>query len=256
MSAALVHLSAIGQASGEQVQSLQLRAPRANALEPDLLQALHQALDQVEAAGADKVLIQGGHNFSSGGDIGRFLAAAAAGEAAEYAGAVVPLLQDLILRMLSMPVLIAVAARGAVTGGAAGMVFAADLAVLAPDSFVQPYYGEMGFAPDGGWTAVLPERIGTGAALDWLVSNRRLDANALQALNLAHSVHGNPEARALSLLTQTETGAALAAKRLIWDRARLDVMRARLDAETEAFEDLITRPATAARMQNFLSSKE
>jgi len=33
------------------------------------------------------------------------------------------------------------------TGGGAGFLFAADLAVLAPDAFVQPYYTRMGFAP-------------------------------------------------------------------------------------------------------------
>lgn len=230
-----------------------LRAPRANALEPGLLDDLRRALDRAEAAAPGAVLLTGGRNFCSGGDVARFHAAALAGEAVAYARRVVPALQDTVLRLLAFPATVAVAARGAVTGGGAGFLFAADLAVVAPDGFVQPWYGPMGFAPDGGWTALLPERIGAGAALAWLAGNRRHGAGDLVALRLAAAADSTPEDRAAALLAASDPASRRAARALVWDADRIAAVRRRLDAETAAFLDLIGRPETRDRMAAFLN---
>lgn len=242
-------------AAGEACVRITLAAPRANALEPGLLDALHAAFDRLEASGARRALIAGGRNFSSGGDVARFAEAAGRGAARAYASALVPRLQEAVARMLAMPVLFAVAARGAVTGGAAGLLFAADLAVLAPDAFVQPWYSEVGFAPDGGWTAVLPERIGAGRTQAWLLSNRRLAAPEAVAAGLAEAVDPEPEARALALLDRGDTGAALATKALVWDASRRAEVARRLAAETDAFLDRIGRPEVRAGMARFLGGR-
>uniref|UniRef100_UPI0025CDB5BD enoyl-CoA hydratase/isomerase family protein n=1 Tax=Sediminimonas sp. TaxID=2823379 RepID=UPI0025CDB5BD len=155
---------------------VRMQAPRANALEPGLLDALGDALHNAEARAPGFVLLAGGRHFTSGGDVARFAQAAAEDRAQAYSDAVVPVLQDVVMRLLSLPCPVVAAARGAVTGGGAGLLFAADTGVVAPDTFVQPYYAAMGFAPDGGWTAVLPERIGAGAVQGWLISDRREDA--------------------------------------------------------------------------------
>jgi 2-(1,2-epoxy-1,2-dihydrophenyl)acetyl-CoA isomerase len=229
-----------------------LNGPRANALEPGLLTELLRALDDLAASGARRAILSGGRNFSTGGDVARFLDAAERGEAEDYADRVVPLLQDCVARIVAMPALVAVAARGAITGGAAGLLFASDIAVLSPDAFVQPYYATVGFAADGGWTALLPGRIGLGAAQDWLHADRRKTAEELSALRLASEVHPEPEERAAGLLSALNIDSALAAKRLLWDDPRQRALHARLDAETAAFRALIGQPATRAGMARFL----
>lgn len=232
---------------------IRLSAPRANALEPDLLTALQEALDRAEKARADVILLSSkGRHFCSGGDVARFAREVAAGRGACYANSVVPRLQDVVLRLLSMPRLVCVAGRGAITGGGAGLLFAADLAVLAPDTFVQPYYSAVGFAPDGGWTALLPERIGAGAALSWQVENARVTAEDACRLGLAAAVADDPEDRLLAFVTSMNLEAAKAAKRLTWDKARLKAVAGRLRAETEAFRARITQPDTVAGMERFL----
>lgn len=231
---------------------LTLCGPRANALEPGILADLHHALDALEGSGADRAILAGGRNFCSGGDVAAFHRAAQEGRAEAQADAVVPLLQRAVLRMVEMPVIFAVAARGAITGGAAGLLFASDLAVLAPDAFVQPYYARVGFAPDGGWTALLPERIGAGAAGDWLLSDRRLGAEDLVRIGLAREVHEHPETRAAQVLADLNPAPGLAVKRLIRDRARREALAARLEAETQAFRALIGQPETRAGMARFL----
>jgi len=240
--------------NGEPCFRIAMNAPRANALEPGLLTELHRAFDALEQSGARKALITGGRNFSTGGDVGRFFEAAQQGRAESYTEVVVPALQDLIIRMIGMPVVIAAAVRGAATGGSAGIVFASDLVAAAPDAFVQPYYGVMGFAPDGGWAALLPELIGAGPAQSWLLANHRHEAAELQRLGLVQAIDADPEARALALLQGVETGTALETKQMIWNGARLAAVRAGLDAETAAFRKLIGRQETLSRMTEFLQS--
>jgi 2-(1,2-epoxy-1,2-dihydrophenyl)acetyl-CoA isomerase len=229
-----------------------MAAKRANSLEPEFLKEMASALEQAEQQGIKVLQICGGRNFSSGGDVREFHAASLRGEAATYASNVVPLLQTIIYRLISMKCLVVVAARGAITGGGAGLLFAADLAVLAPDAFVQPYYSKVGFAPDGGWTALLPERMGAGKALEWLQSDRRLSAQDLQDAGLATTVSDTPEQTSLELVSDGPIGARLTAKALIWDEARRAAIHARLEAETVAFLERIGRPDTVLGMSRFL----
>jgi 2-(1,2-epoxy-1,2-dihydrophenyl)acetyl-CoA isomerase len=231
---------------------IEMKAPRANALEPGLLRDLHRAFDALEQSGAQKALISGGRNFSTGGDLGRFAEAAQLGQIESYTEQVVPVLQALVLRMIEMPVVLATAIRGAATGGSAGLVFASDLVVAAPDAFVQPYYGVVGFAPDGGWTALLPELIGGANARGWVMANHRHGAEQLTSLGLVQAVDQNPEMRAMALLTDIDIGTAISTKSLFWRDAGRAHVKTRLDAETEAFRALIGRPETLTKMQDFL----
>lgn len=239
--------------SGHLVARLTMAAPRSNALTPDLLQALSGALDQAEDSGAEAVLICGGRAFSTGGDVAAFHQAAVRGEGRAYAQSLVPVLQDIVYRLVSLPCLVGVAARGAVTGGAAGLLFAADIAAVSPNCFVQPYYGAVGFAPDGGWTALLPERIGAGAAAHWLMQDRRLTGPDLVAFRLADTCSSAPEDTVTQQCDQGRIEARLAAKALIWDAPRKAALRARLDRETDAFLDRIDKPETLEGMAAFLA---
>jgi 2-(1,2-epoxy-1,2-dihydrophenyl)acetyl-CoA isomerase len=230
-----------------------LQGPRSNALTPEGLAALSDALDTAEDAGAALVtLAASGHNFCSGGDVARFADRVASGQGAAYASQVVPRLQQVILRLVSMPALIGLAGRGAITGGGAGFLFAADLAVLAPDAFVQPYYTTVGFAPDGGWSALLPEIVGAGAALSMQLANRRISAAECVRLGLAIEIDPAPEQRLNALVSVMNIDAARAAKRLVWDAERLRSVAVRLEAEVQAFFDRIAQPDTEQGMSRFL----
>lgn len=239
-------------ANGAPCFHIALNAPRSNALEPGLLAALHTALDALSASGAQVALLTGGRNFSTGGDVARFHDAALNGTATAYAEQVVPRLQDCVSRMVAMPVLFATAARGAITGGSAGLLFACDLAVLAPDAFVQPYYAKVGFAPDGGWTALLPERVGTAVAQQWLTLDSRHGADDLHRMGLATAIDAAPEARAQQLLNTLNVDAAVTTKRLFWDATRRAALHNRLAAETAAFRERIELETTRAGMARFL----
>ena len=247
-------------ASGERVASVTLAAPaRCNSLEPHILTELTRALDQACEAGATFVILQAeGRHFSTGGDVTAFQAAVQAGNEDTFSDDVVGLLQDVIRRLLALPAIVVTAAQGAITGGSAGLVFASDLVLLSEDAFIQPYFAEVGFSPDGGWTALLPEKIGAGRALQIQLANERLPAKQALHLGLAHRVIPNEGLAdaAMSLVErlsrQHVASGMLASKRLVWDADRISAVDARLSAELASFKRQIAAPETQAGMRRFL----
>lgn len=230
---------------------------RCNALTAELLEALNDALDKAaDAAPRAVVLAAEGRHFSTGGDVARFAAEVAAGRGASYADDVVGGLNTAILRLLALPCPVLAQVQGAVTGGALGLALAADLVVMTPDAFVQPWYARVGFAPDGGWTALLPARIGPARARAVQLLNDRIDAPEALALGLCHAVAADPAACIagwLDRLADHDPGAMAALKWLTGDHS---ATAAALEAERLAFVALIDSPATADGMARFLSRRK
>lgn len=239
------------------------RPERHNALVPELLTRLRWRLADAAAAHARALVLTGaGASFSTGGDIAGFLAHA--GDAAAlrtYAGEIVGLLNAAILDLAAFPAPVIARLNGPVTGGAAGLMLAADLVAMSRAAFIQPYYAEVGFAPDGGWTALLPERIGAARALEVQYLNRRIGADEALALGLATEIAETGQA--LDGLVAgwcremaDKRFATLAATRaLVWDAARRAELAARLEAERARFIDLVARPETIAGMERFLAGR-
>lgn len=248
----------IGEMHGLRVATITLNRPeRANALVPELVNALNDRLEDAASSAVGALVLTGaGRFFSSGGDVRGFADAAATGDLPAYCEAVVGGLQRAVLALLSFPAPVLAAVRGGVTGGATGLVLAADLVAMEEMAFIQPYYAEVGFAPDGGWTALLPEKIGISQALEMQFLNERVDAAEALLMGLAHSV---ADASMLDIVIDdwisrlaAKSGATLRATReLIWDEARLERVAARLEAEKQAFLRLVELEDTQARMARF-----
>jgi len=238
------------------------RPARHNALVPDLIADLADALDHAaERDPAALVLTGNGASFSTGGDISGFLTHARSREVLlGYAEELVGGLHDAVLKLLSFPAPVLAAVNGPVTGGATGLVLAADMVAMNEQAFLQPYYCTVGFAPDGGWTALLPDRIGTAKALQIQYLNERITAEAARALGLAtcacpRSELDNVIAQWLRTLRNGSHATHRATRKNIWDDARLEQVRVRLDREKSRFLDLIVQPETLAGMKAFLQKR-
>ncbi|MCP5086783.1 MAG: enoyl-CoA hydratase/isomerase family protein [Rhodobacteraceae bacterium] len=250
--------------SGRVVAEIRLtHAERSNSLAPELLKELAAALSDPVAAEAPFVLLTAeGRNFSTGGNVARFLDAVRGGFASAYAEDVVGMLHDVILQMLRARSIIVTAAQGAVTGGSFGLIAASDAVILSGDAFLQPYYREVGFAPDGGWTAILPDLIGAKPALGAQLFNTRIKAESALAYGLADRVCATNDLRGQALAAVEEMDAAagcdalIHAKALVWDDARLAQIETRLAAEKAAFCERIVLPKTLAGMETFLGQRE
>lgn len=234
------------------------RPGRANALVPELVAALRDAL----VAGAEQrpralVLAARGKAFSTGGDIGGFLEHAESREALRaYSSTLVGLLNETILSLLAFPAPVIAVVQGPVTGGSAGILFASDIVLMSETAFLQPYYVEVGFAPDGGWTALLPDRVGAARALEIQMLNRRIAAREAEALGLVSTVVPDDRledevAERLEGLRRKEIESLRTTRALVWDERSLRAIAARLEAERERFIELVERPEVIARMRAF-----
>jgi len=242
----------LSQQGGVAVLTLD-RPERCNALSDDLLADLNAALDQLANPRA-LVLRASGRHFSTGGDVARFAQEVAAGTGRAYAEAVVGGLNRAILRLASLPCPVLAQVQGALTGGALGLVLAADLVAMERRAFIQPFYTVVGFAPDGGWTAMLPARIGAHRAREFQLLNQRISADQALALGLAQAVADDPATVIgdwLATLRGHIPGALTITKRLTTDMPALE---AALDAERAAFVARIETEEVRDGMARFLAS--
>lgn len=235
------------------------RPQRGNALVPNLLAGLEAAIEKAASEGGPLVLTGRGKAFSTGGDIAGFLEhAGSAQDLRDYSAGLVGALNRVILALRRHPGTVIAALNGPVTGGSLGLALAADRILCADTAFVQPYYAAMGFGPDGGWTALLPHRIGAARASGWIASDARLEAHDALRIGLVDRVCDPIElvaaamdeavsARALdpSVILQTRRLAGMDA----------DALAAGLEAERQAFLEHIVRAGTIERMRAFAAPK-
>ena len=180
-----------------------------------------------------------------------------AGDLEAYSSNLVGKLNAAILALIDLPQPVIAAVQGIVTGGSLGLVLAADLVVCAPQVLFKAHYATVGFAPDGGWTALLGREAGVHRAAAAILLNRTLQAEEAVAWGLVNEIVAAEEIqdhawKAARRIAGSPVGTMRAAKRLLWgDRAQL---AADLEAERRHFLELITRPETLAGIDAFLNN--
>lgn len=198
-----------------------------NALVPELLDDFLEACARVAASDARAVLLTAqGSAFSIGGDMRRFAAAHREGRAAAYAQDLVGRLNAAMLALIDLPQPVVAAVHGLVTGGSLGFLVASDIVLLAPAVLIKAHYVSAGFAPDGGWTALLPALIGQRRTAQALFLNRTLQADEAVAWGLANEIVPGESLPAYAFATAARlagrpAGTLLHAKRRLWDRAAI-----------------------------------
>ncbi len=231
------------------------RPERHNALVPELLEELLAALRGLEDQSPRAMILAAeGRSFSSGGDVAGFYACPRE-ERRAYSQRVVGLLNDTILQLLRLPFPTIAAVHGMVTGGSIGLVLGCDLAVAGPKAHFAPWYVNVGFSPDGGWTALLPERIGRARALEIQLLNGTISAQQALEWGLANRLAEEGRERALAgQLAATLCDKKAGSVRRTLQLARPDLHRvtAALDAELQGFLDQIDTEEADRGMAAFL----
>ena len=231
------------------------RPERHNALVPELLCDLRAALAEIRASDARVLILDAsGPSFSTGGDVAAFYDTARSDRKA-YAQQVVGELNATLLDLLAMPMPTVAAVHGMVTGGSVGLVLACDIAVVGDGASFAPWYTVVGFSPDGGWTTLMPERIGRARALDIQLTNRRLDADEAYRLGLAQYRAGAHDTGTLALDVARAIRAARAgsvAHTLALSRPDRTTVAAGLEAEYRHFLEQIVSDEADRGMAAFL----
>lgn len=241
------------------IASIRLNRPeRHNALVPGLLDDLRGCLELARGVAPDALILSAeGRSFSTGGDVGGFLDHTdSADELIAYSDRIVASLHDAIIDLLEFPAPVLAAVNGPVTGGALGLILAADLVAMSETTFLQPYYGVVGFGPDGGWTALLPERIGTARALELQYLNTRLTASDALHLGLANAVVPEKDVAHqidswTAAIADMNSNTLKATRANVWDKSRIATVRERLDQEKRRFLERVIAPDTLEGMKRF-----
>jgi len=234
------------------------RPLRHNSLVPELITQLNAALAEVRRHDLTALVLAGaGKSFSTGGDVAAFHAIPR-GQRRGYAETLVGGLHEAILTLIDFPMPVIARVHGPVTGGSLGLVLAADLVAMSSSAFIAPYYADVGFSPDGGWTAMLPERIGIARAREIQILNRHITPAAAVAYGIAteavseghidHVVDGW-----IHTLKSKVRGSVLATRELLMPPERRAQITAGLARELDRFLMEIESDEADAGMAKFLA---
>jgi 2-(1,2-epoxy-1,2-dihydrophenyl)acetyl-CoA isomerase len=229
------------------------RPQRHNALIPELLSELAERTLEVAAAPgvAAIVLAANGRSFSTGGDLAGF--AAHRDHLAAYASHLVGLLNQAMLTLMRVDQPVVAAVHGLVTGGSLGLVLAADLVVAAPAASFTPWYSIVGFAPDGGWSALLPGRIGPARASSVLFNNTTISAEQALEWGLVHQIADDALVGAQAAAVDLAGRKTRAVKRSL--RADLSEIAVALEEERRLFVEQVVTDESRAGIEAFLSRR-
>lgn len=233
------------------------RPARHNALIPELLSCFLQVLEHADCQSAEVVLLRAeGRSFSTGGDLSGFQNHR--DRIGAYASELVGQLNQVILAIYAHPAAVVCAVQGQVTGGSLGLLLAADHVIMCRGKTITPYYSVVGFSPDGGWTAMLPDIIGRQQTMHWLANNTSNDADACLALGLVHQVvMADCDTTALAwaeAVIDKHRGSIASTRELL--NSDIEPLRLRLEAEHRSFVSQVQTRQAIDGIDSFLRRKE
>ncbi|MDP1792770.1 MAG: enoyl-CoA hydratase-related protein [Acidimicrobiales bacterium] len=227
----------IGVAPGVAAIVLDEPATR-NAFSSELAHDLLDALDAIESderVGA-VVLAAEGPAFCVGGDVALFAREIAEGSLVQRVAGDVSRFNPFVHRLATCPKPVVAALHGAVAGGGLALAAACDLRVATSDAIFVPGFIGVGLPPDTGSSWLITRLVGAGRAADFLMRNRRLDAQTALAWGLVNEIVDAPRARAIELAAELASGPRRAmadTKKLLADAGHCTFQQ-QLDAESAA----------------------
>lgn len=170
-----------------------------NAIDPDVVDRLEVAVEQVAADPSVRAVVlagAGGAAFVSGADLG-FLRTATDAQAREMLDRVATLLD----RLEQLPVLVVAAVSGACLGGGMEILVATDVRVAEEHATFSFRHAAMGLSTAWGGTTRLARLVARGAAARLLLTAATVDAAEALRIGLVDEVvpRGSAVARALEL---------------------------------------------------------
>ena len=167
------------------IATLVLNRPQVlNAMNPELIQALQEALDQIETDESIRVVVVkgAGDNFCSGADVSLFaenLSPIEWLEGMKRAGRTVQ-------KMREIPQPIITLLRGVAVGGGANLALAGDFVVAADDARFCEVFINIGLILDYGGNYFLPRLVGLAKARELAMLGEEIDGKTAASIGLVY----------------------------------------------------------------------
>ena len=240
----------------EQIQTVRLCRPPANALGPALVDGLNAALDAFDASDARVLVVVSdlAGFFAAGADI-NVMGAASAEDFAAYGKQ----LRGPLSRLAESDRPSVAAIEGLALGGGLELAMACTLRVGSRDARLGLPEAKLGLIPGAGGTQRLPRLVGRGRALDIMLTARDVPAEEAHAIGLLDRLvepgQAEREATALARTLCARSGAALTQIMRCVDDADDLPLTEGLSREADRVNALFTGPEARDGLRAFLARR-
>jgi 2-(1,2-epoxy-1,2-dihydrophenyl)acetyl-CoA isomerase len=168
---------------------IQLNRPeKMNAIGALTRQQLGDAIKQAERDDAVRVVVLtgSGRAFCSGADVTEMVAGAGMRTPEDVGNVLRNEYMPMLTRLRTMPKPVIAAMNGPAVGIGASYALACDIRIATPEAYLMEAFVNIGLAPDGGVSWLLPRLAGTGVAYEMFFSGKPLsaaDAHRLGVIN-------------------------------------------------------------------------
>lgn len=168
---------------GDIAQVIINRPKDRNAINSEVMEALTRVLDEIEQTKARAVVFSGaGDTHFIGGADGIEMMQCERDEARIFSARI----QNLFLRMEASPLILVAAINGLCFGGGFEFAMACDLRVATEDARIGLPEVKVGLIPGGGGTQRLPRLVGSGRAMEMILSGKLYKGVEAVEMGLVH----------------------------------------------------------------------
>src|ERR1700720_1272958 len=239
---------------------IQLNRPeKMNAIGALTRKQLGEAIKQVERDDAVRVVVLtgSGRAFCSGADVTEMGGADGGMRTPQDVGNVLRNeYMPMLTRLRTMPKPVIAAMNGPAVGIGASYALACDIRIATPEAYILEAFVNIGLAPDGGVSWLLPRLAGTGIAYEMFFTGKPLsaaDAHRLGVINrLVPADRLETEVRELAALLASQPRQALAGAKRAVTHALESSFEEALEFESYLQEAQAASPEFAEGVQAFL----
>src|SRR5947199_734089 len=238
------------------------RPEKMNAIGALTRKQLAESIKQAERDDAVRVVVLtgSGRAFSSGADVTEMVQGAGMRTPEDVGNVLRNEYMPMLMRLRTMPKPVIAAMNGPAVGIGASYALACDIRIATPEAYMLEAFVNIGVAPDGGVSWLLPRLAGTGIAYEMFFTGKPLQAADAYRLGVVNRIvpADRLEAEVTELATQLASqprGAVAAAKRAVI-HALTSTYEEAMEFESYLQEAQAASPEFAEGVQNFLARRK
>src|ERR1700688_118137 len=241
---------------------IQLNRPeKMNAIGALTRKQLGEAIKQVERDDAVRVVVLtgSGRAFCSGADVGELAQGGSMRTPEDVGNVLRNEYMPMLTRLRTMPKPVIAAMNGPAVGIGASYALACDIRIAVPEAYLLEAFINIGLAPDGGVSWLLPRLAGTGVAYEMFFTGKPLaaaDAHRLGIINrIVPQERFELEVRELATQLAAQPPKAMAAAKRAVNHALESSYEEALEFESYLQEAQAASPEFAEGVQAFLARR-
>ncbi|TAN32845.1 enoyl-CoA hydratase [bacterium] len=237
------------------------RPEKMNAIGALTRRQLGEAIKQAERDEAVRVVVLtgSGRAFCSGADVTEMVGEGGMRSPEDVGNVLRDEYMPMLNRLRTMPKPVICAMNGPAVGIGASYALACDIRIAVPEAYIMEAFVNLGLAPDGGVSWLLPRLAGTGVAYEMLFTGRPLaaaDAHRLGVINrLVPADRLDAEVRELAGHLASQPKQAMAAAKRAVNHALESSYEEALEFESYLQEAQAASPEFAEGVQAFLAKR-